>query len=142
MIASPFSFEPEQLSDQDYQKIGHLSIRWSALEHVTGNCLKAMLRLALRQVEVDRDGILLVADVRIDHDRFGVFAENEVNVRQFAAQLRNFSINDVVGFAKRSKLQCRSHRASFPFFMASCQKALPSPGRMPRVSVLEIHAEP
>jgi hypothetical protein len=45
MIPTPFSFEPE-LSDQDLQKIGHLSIKWAGLEHLIGNCLKVMLRLS------------------------------------------------------------------------------------------------
>jgi len=45
MISTPFNFEPE-LSDQDFQKIGHLSIKWSHLEHIVGNCLKVMLRLS------------------------------------------------------------------------------------------------
>ncbi len=45
MIPTPFNFEPE-LSDQDFQKIGHLSIKWSGLEHIIGNCLKVMLRLS------------------------------------------------------------------------------------------------
>lgn len=45
MILWPFSFDPE-LSEKDYQKIGYLSLSWAALEHVIGNCLKAMLDIS------------------------------------------------------------------------------------------------
>jgi hypothetical protein len=52
LISAPFNFEPEQLSDLDFQKIGHLSIKWSGLEHITGNCLKAMLRLSDAEAKI------------------------------------------------------------------------------------------
>ena len=44
MIPTPFRFEAE-LSDQEFQKIGQLSLRWSHIEHIIGNCLKVMLGL-------------------------------------------------------------------------------------------------
>jgi hypothetical protein len=45
VIPTPFNFEPT-LSDQEFMKIGHLSIKWSHLEHIIGNCLKVILRLS------------------------------------------------------------------------------------------------
>jgi hypothetical protein len=44
MIPTPYNFEPT-LSDQEFMKIGHLSVKWSHLEHIVGNCLKVILRL-------------------------------------------------------------------------------------------------
>src|SRR5215213_156232 len=44
MIAPPFRFEPN-LSPDEFQKIGQLSLRWSLTEHIIGNCLRVMLRL-------------------------------------------------------------------------------------------------
>jgi hypothetical protein len=44
MISTPYNFEPS-LSDQEFMKIGHLSVKWSHLEHIIGNCLKVLLRL-------------------------------------------------------------------------------------------------
>ena len=44
MISTPYLFEPS-LSDQEFMKIGHLSVKWSHLEHIIGNCLKVILRL-------------------------------------------------------------------------------------------------
>jgi hypothetical protein len=51
MLPSPYNFEPE-MSDQDFQKIGHLSIKWSHLEHLVGNCLKVMLRLSDQEARI------------------------------------------------------------------------------------------
>ena len=65
-------------------------------------------RLALRQVEIDRQSIILIVDIRINHDGSAVFGENEVDVGQFPAQRLNLSINDVAGFAKRLKLNVAS----------------------------------
>jgi len=45
MIETPFNFEPNLLPEE-YQKLGQLSLRWSHIEHVIGNCLKVMLRLS------------------------------------------------------------------------------------------------
>ena len=45
MIETPFMFE-ESMSDEDFRKIGQLSLRWSHIEHITGSCLKAVLRLS------------------------------------------------------------------------------------------------
>jgi len=45
MIASPWRFEPV-ISDQDLAKIGILTLRWSHIEHILGNCLKVLLRLS------------------------------------------------------------------------------------------------
>ena len=51
MIATPFMFEAN-LSDEDFQKIGRLSLRWSHIEHVAGNCLKTMLRLTDQEATI------------------------------------------------------------------------------------------
>lgn len=51
MIPTPFMFEAN-LSDEDFQKIGRLSLRWSHIEHVAGNCLKTMLRLTYQEATV------------------------------------------------------------------------------------------
>ena len=53
MIETPFNFEPG-LSDADYKKLAQLSLRWSLIDHVVGNCLKVMLRLT------DEEAILIV----------------------------------------------------------------------------------
>jgi hypothetical protein len=44
MLQSPFLFESE-LSAEDYQTLGRLSLKWSHFEHVIGNCLRVMMRL-------------------------------------------------------------------------------------------------
>jgi len=48
MIPTPFRFEPE-LSDEDFQKLGRLAMRWSHIEHFIGNCLRALLDLPMDQ---------------------------------------------------------------------------------------------
>jgi len=64
MIDTPFRFESE-LSPEDYQKIGVLSLRWSHIDHVIGNCLKVMLRLS------DEEAIVAIFPLsthqRLDH---------------------------------------------------------------------------
>lgn len=45
MIPSPYRFEPD-FTDQEYAKLGVLTLRWSHIEHVLGNCLKVLLRLS------------------------------------------------------------------------------------------------
>jgi len=45
MIPVPYNFEPV-LQIEEYVKIGQLSLRWSHIEHIIGNCLKRMLRLS------------------------------------------------------------------------------------------------
>lgn len=44
MLDTPFRFE-EELTSEEFQKLGQLSLRWSHTEHIIGNCLKVMLRL-------------------------------------------------------------------------------------------------
>jgi hypothetical protein len=44
MIASPFRFD-EELSSQDYERLGRLSLRWSHIDHMIANCLKVILHL-------------------------------------------------------------------------------------------------
>jgi hypothetical protein len=66
MIPSPFRFEAN-LTPEDYQKIGLLSLRWSHIDHVIANCLKALLRLT------DEEAIVVVfrlsADARLTRIR-------------------------------------------------------------------------
>ena len=45
MIPSPFWFE-SKLTDEDYQKLGKFSLRWSHIDHLIANCLKKMLCLS------------------------------------------------------------------------------------------------
>lgn len=59
VILSPYRFEPD-LSPEEYQKIGQLSLRWSHIEHVIGNCLKTMLRLT------DEEAIVVVFPLSLD----------------------------------------------------------------------------
>ena len=51
MIASPFRFEAD-LTDEDCQKIGRLSLRWSHIDHMIAQSLKALLRLTEEQAIV------------------------------------------------------------------------------------------
>ena len=44
MIPTPFWFEGE-LTPADFEKLGQLSLRWSHIDHIIGNCLKILLRL-------------------------------------------------------------------------------------------------
>lgn len=46
MLDSPFRYE-EWLTDADFQKLGQMSLRWSHIEHVIGNCLRVILRLSM-----------------------------------------------------------------------------------------------
>ena len=48
MIETPFRFEA-QFSDQEFQKIGRLSLRWSMIEHIIGNYLRIMQNLSLEE---------------------------------------------------------------------------------------------
>jgi hypothetical protein len=51
MITSPFRFEAD-LTDEDYQKIGLLSLRWSHIDHMIAQSLKALLRLTDEEAAV------------------------------------------------------------------------------------------
>lgn len=44
MLETPFRFEPS-LTDAEFKKLGQLTLRWSHIEHIIGNCLKVMLRM-------------------------------------------------------------------------------------------------
>lgn len=44
MIGSPFRYEAD-FTDDDYQALGRLMMRWSHTEHIIGNCLKVIMRL-------------------------------------------------------------------------------------------------
>lgn len=45
MIPTPYRFEAG-FTATEFEKIGQLALRWSAIEHITTNCLKQMLRLS------------------------------------------------------------------------------------------------
>jgi len=45
MLETPFIFQ-NQLTPFDFQRLGELSLRWSHIEHIIGNCLRVMLRLS------------------------------------------------------------------------------------------------
>lgn len=51
MLESPFQYE-DWLTPKDYQKLGELSLRWSTLDHIIGNCLSAMLKLSPEEAVV------------------------------------------------------------------------------------------
>jgi hypothetical protein len=59
MIPSPFRFE-NNLSAEDFQKIGQLSLRWSHTEHIVANCLKRLLRLT------EDEAVLIVFPLNLD----------------------------------------------------------------------------
>jgi len=82
MIPTPYNFEPT-LSDQEFMKIGHLSVKWSHLEHIVGNCLKVILRLN------DEEARIIVFPLSLDQriTRIGELAEigslSELSCRHF-----------------------------------------------------------
>jgi hypothetical protein len=45
MIPPPFHFEA-QLSHEEFQKIGQLSLQWSHIENIIGTCLRVMQNLS------------------------------------------------------------------------------------------------
>lgn len=51
MLKSPFQYD-DWLLPEDYQKLGELSLRWSTLDHIIGNCLSAMLKLSPEEAVV------------------------------------------------------------------------------------------
>jgi hypothetical protein len=59
VISSPFRFETN-LTAEDFQKIGQLSLRWSHTEHIIANCLKVMLRLT------DDESVVMVFPLGLD----------------------------------------------------------------------------
>jgi hypothetical protein len=59
MLDTPFRFEPS-LTPEEYQKIGRLSLKWSTIEHICGNCLKTMLRLT------DEEAVIIVFSLSLD----------------------------------------------------------------------------
>jgi hypothetical protein len=60
MIKVPYAFDPE-LTPEEYQKLGELSLRWSHIEHVIGQCLKTMLRLS------DDEATIMVFPLTLEH---------------------------------------------------------------------------
>lgn len=60
MLKPPFVLETS-LTPEDYQKVGELAIRWAHVEHMVGNCLKAMLRLS------DEEATFIVFPLSLDH---------------------------------------------------------------------------
>lgn len=59
MLKSPFHYD-EWLTPAEFQKLGELCLRWSHIEHILGNCLKAMLRLS------DEEAAIVVFPLRFD----------------------------------------------------------------------------
>lgn len=51
MLASPFRFDKE-LSSDDFEKLGRLSLRWSHIDHMIANCLKVLLGLNEDQARI------------------------------------------------------------------------------------------
>jgi hypothetical protein len=60
VIKAPFQYDVE-LTAEEYQKLGELSLRWSHIEHVIGSCLKAMLRLS------DDEATVMVFPLPLEH---------------------------------------------------------------------------
>jgi hypothetical protein len=59
MIPSQFRFEAT-FTPEDFAKIGLLALRWSHIDHVIANCLKALLRLT------DDEAIVVVFPLHTD----------------------------------------------------------------------------
>src|SRR5258708_24769969 len=59
MIPTPFRFEPEMMPDE-FQTVGRLTLKWSHIEHIVGNCLKRILRLT------DEEAIVVVFPLNIE----------------------------------------------------------------------------
>jgi len=59
MLETPFNFEPDFMPEE-WQKLGQLTLRWSHIEHVIGNCLKVMLRLS------DEEAIVVVFPMSLE----------------------------------------------------------------------------
>lgn len=57
MLDSPFHYD-EWLTPEELQKLGQLSLRWSHIDHILGNCLKAMLRLS------DEEAVVVIFPLR------------------------------------------------------------------------------
>ena len=70
MIPTPYRFEPE-FSDQDFAKIGQLTLRWSLMDHTIGNCLRRLLDMSPKTATV------LIFPLSLDHrmSHIGRFAE-------------------------------------------------------------------
>ena len=51
MLASPFRFDKE-LSSDDFERLGRLSLRWSHIDHMIANCLKVLLGLNEDQARI------------------------------------------------------------------------------------------
>ena len=51
MLNSPFQYD-DWLTPKEYQKLAELSLRWSTLDHVIGNCLSTMLKLSPEEAVV------------------------------------------------------------------------------------------
>jgi len=51
MIKSPFRYE-NNFTEKDHEILGKLSLRWSHIDHVIGNCLKRLLRLKDDEAQV------------------------------------------------------------------------------------------
>lgn len=51
MIDTPFQYET-WLTPAEYEKLGELSLRWSHLDHIIGNCLSAMLKLSTEEAVI------------------------------------------------------------------------------------------
>ena len=49
-IASPFRFEGD-FTPSEFKKLGQLALRWAHIEHIIGNCIKALLGITDEQAE-------------------------------------------------------------------------------------------
>jgi hypothetical protein len=72
MIPSPFRFETD-LTPEDFQKLGKLSLRWSHIDHVIANCLKRLLRLS------DDEAVVVVFPLTTDHRLQRIRALSKLN---------------------------------------------------------------
>jgi hypothetical protein len=62
MLTSPFRFDTE-LSKEDFERLGRLSLRWSHIDHMIANCLKVLLGLDEAQAKIMI--FPLTADLRV-----------------------------------------------------------------------------
>lgn len=59
MLESPFRYQV-WFKPAEYQKVGELAMQWSSIEHVIGNCLKALLKLT------DDEALILIFPLPVE----------------------------------------------------------------------------
>jgi hypothetical protein len=93
------------LNGEDFQKIGQLAVRWSHIDQVIGNCLKALLRLPDEEAmiivfplgaEARLDRIKQLVAKRIDQDKVAASLSELLPVMKGIQFVRNSVIHSIV----------------------------------------------